>query len=89
MSTHQAEFIKYRREAKGLNKNQVAKLLGVSAQFYGMVESGKVSLPLRYVRKFIKITSDPMDVPEHIHKFICAVSTDNFDYLSLKLKGKK
>ncbi len=53
---NQGEFLKKARTAANLNKSEMAKKLGFTAQFYGKIENGKADLPPKYFKKFLKIT---------------------------------
>lgn len=52
--THQASFTKEIRLWLGINKNEMAKLLRVSAQFYGRIESGAAPIPTKAMNILIK-----------------------------------
>ena len=52
-----------RREALGLTKTQVAKLVGTSKQHYGRLESGETGLDLHWLRKIAKaLQCSPIDL---------------------------
>ena len=73
---NQGEFLKKARTAANLNKSEMAKKLGFTAQFYGKIENGKADLPPAYFKKFLKITK--ADTEELFAQTLC----DYGDYIS-------
>ncbi len=59
--TNLAKRIKEGREHCGLNKNQMADKLGISAQFYGRIEAGYVGLPIDKLGAFSRLTGESVN----------------------------
>ena len=49
------------RKAKGITQAKVASGIGMTAQFFGKIDKGDVELPLRFAKKFCKITGTKGD----------------------------
>ncbi len=66
LRTQLGELFKTKREALNLYQTSVADQLGVSQEFYCMIEHGKRNLDFLYVWKICKILRIPLNEVEQV-----------------------